>query len=209
MHTAWQDGLETFALLAGLCYVVLAIREHRSCWIAGLLSTLAYGVVCTLAGLRLQAALQVVYAVLAVAGWWQWRQPPVASAGPVDAETPSATQEATIRLKVQRLPRWGNAALLALTAALTVAGHGLLAASGSTQPSSTQSWLEAATTAGGLVATWLATRKLLDNWNWWVVINLATAWLFWQAALRPTAGLYVAYAVLAVLGWREWRKQLA
>jgi hypothetical protein len=33
--------------------------------------------------------------------------------------------------------------------------------------------------------------------------------LYWQAALRPTAGLYLAYAALAVLGWREWRKQLA
>lgn len=209
MHLVWQDGLETFALLAGLCYVVLAIREHRSCWIAGLLSTLAYGVVCTLAGLWLQAALQVIYSVLAVVGWWQWRQLPMASNAPVTEATPSATDEATAPLAVQRLSWRGNAALLALTAALTLAGHAMLSASGSTQPNSMQPWLEAATTAGGLVATWLATRKLLDNWSWWVVINVATAWLFWQAALRPTAGLYLAYAVLAVLGWREWRKQLA
>lgn len=192
MPNTWQDWLEVFAVMAGLCYVVLAIRERRSCWIAGLLSTLAYGVLCQAAGLWLQGALQVVYAVLAVVGWWQWRQQPVV-AGAANAP-----------LTVQRLPWWGTVASLATTGVLTLTGHGLLVASGSTQP-----WLEAATTAGGLVATWLATRKLLDNWSWWIVINTATAWLFWQAELRPTAGLYLAYAVLAMLGWREWRKQLA
>lgn len=189
MLNTWQDGLEAFAVAAGLVYVVLAIRERRSCWVAGLLSTLAYGVLCQTAGLWLQSALQGVYAVLAVVGWWRWRQP--------------AAADTSKTLSVQRLPWRGTLAALAATTVLTLAGHGVLSASGATQP-----WLEAATTAGSLVATWLATRKLLDNWSWWVVINMATAWLFWQAALRPTAGLYFAYAVLAVLGWREWRKQL-
>lgn len=189
MPVSWQDWLEAFAVAAGLCYVVLAIRGQRSCWIAGLLSTLAYGVLCQVAGLRLQGALQVLYAVLAVVGWWEWRQQPDA---------------ADKRFVVRRLPWRGQAAALVSVAALSWAGHGLLAASGSAQP-----WLESITTAGGLVATWLAARKWLDNWSWWIVINGATAWLYWEAALRPTAGLYLAYATLAVLGWREWRKQLA
>jgi len=206
MPTNWQAWLEIFAVIAGLCYVVLAIRGQRSCWIAGLLSTLAYGVLCQVSGLWLQGALQVVYAVLAMVGWWQWRRAPAAGTSRMlrDAETKGAYGPASpTTLAVHRLGSRNTLAALAFTALLTLVGYELLAASGSAQP-----WLEAATTAGGLVATYLATRKLLDNWSWWVVINVATAWLYWQAALRPTAGLYLAYAALAVLGWREWRKQL-
>ncbi len=206
MPLSWQEGLEVFAVAAGLCYVVLAIRGQRSCWIAGLLSTLAYGVLCQVAGLRLQGALQVVYAVLAIVGWWQWRRVPAAGSEPLhDAGAHGAHHSvSSATLVVHRLEGRNTLAALAVTGLLTRAGYELLVASGSAQP-----WLEAATTAGGLVATWLATRKLLDNWSWWVVINGATAWLYWEAALRPTAGLYLAYATLAVLGWREWRKQLA
>jgi len=206
MPTNWQAWLEIFAVIAGLCYVVLAIRGQRSCWIAGLLSTLAYGVLCQVSGLWLQGALQVVYAVLAMVGWWQWRRVPAAGTSKMqrEVETKGAYHQASsIGLVVHRLESRNTLAALAFTALLTLVGYELLAASGSAQP-----WLEAATTAGGLVATYLATRKLLDNWSWWVVINVATAWLYWQAALRPTAGLYLAYAALAVLGWREWRKQL-
>ena len=207
MPGTWQTWLEAFAVAAGLCYVVLAIRGRRTCWIAGLLSTLAYGVLCQVSGLWLQGALQVVYAVLAILGWWQWRRAPATfSSKPMRAaETHGAHHQASSTgLAVHRLGGRNTLAALAFTALLTLVGYELLIASGSAQP-----WLEAATTAGGLVATWLATRKLLDNWSWWVVINIATAWLYWQAALRPTAGLYLAYATLAVLGWREWRKQLA
>ena len=206
MPTTWQAWLETFAVVAGLCYVVLAIRGQRHCWIAGLLSTLAYGVLCQVAGLWLQGALQVVYAVLAIVGWWQWRQAP--NNDSIERTQNNAANAApdaawSTTLVVHRLGLRNTIAALAFTGLLTLVGYELLVASGSAQPR-----LEAATTAGGLVATWLATRKLLDNWSWWVVINVATAWLYWQAALRPTAGLYLAYAALAVLGWREWRKQL-
>ena len=108
-------------MVAGLCYVVLAIRQRRSCWIAGLLSTLAYGVLCQAAGLWLQGALQVVYALLAVLGWWQWRQQPLVAAAanavaaqrePTEPGIPGARQAAAnAPLAVQRLPWWGTVSL--------------------------------------------------------------------------------------------------
>jgi nicotinamide mononucleotide transporter len=206
MPSHWQNWLEAFAVLAGLSYVLLAIRGHRHCWIAGLFSTLAYGVLCQTAGLWLQGVLQVVYAGLAIVGWWQWRLAPATSSNRQnDAKTHGARDLTSPKaLVVHRLGGRNTLAALAFTGLLTLVGYELLVASGSAQP-----WLEAATTAGGLFATWLSTRKLHDNWSWRIVINIATACLYWQAALRPTAGLYLVYAALAVLGWREWRKQLA
>jgi nicotinamide mononucleotide transporter len=184
--------LEAVAVACGLAYLVLAIRERAAAWVFGLASTLVYIVVCLQAGLRLQAALQVFYAAVAVYGWLRWRREAAAGAGE-DARTGIVSWTAR-----QQLP-----ALLA-TAALTLACGLALRQSGSTQP-----WLEAATSAGGLVATWLAARKVLQNWAWWLVINPATAWLYWQQALPASAGLYLAYAALAVVGWRQWTQRLA
>jgi nicotinamide mononucleotide transporter len=184
----WQASLELLAVFTGVLYVVLSIRGQRSCWIFGLLSTLAYLVLSALARLHLQSALQGLYAALAIYGWWQWR----------------SGHDGSADLAVTRLD--GRQQMLAICAlgALTAGGGGLLLHTGSPQP-----WLEAVTTAGGLVATALATRKVLDNWPWWVGTNVLTAWLYHRAGMAPTVALYVAYAALAMVGWREWRKRLA
>ncbi|MFM7066079.1 MAG: nicotinamide riboside transporter PnuC [Gammaproteobacteria bacterium] len=181
----WLAALEGLAVLTGLAYVLLAIGRRRSCWIAGGLSTLAYLVLAAHAGLLLQSALQGLYTVLAVFGWWQWQG---------DRDAPDS-------FTVARLGGSGHVVALVALGMLALLGHQLLLRTGSPQP-----WLEAITTAGGLVATVLAARRFIDNWTWWVVTNLATAWLYRDAAMGPTAMLYVAYAALALLGWREWRR---
>ena len=65
---------EIAAVAFGVAYILLAIREHRACWIAGGISTALYAVVFLDAGLPMQAALQLVYVVMSVYGWFAWRQ---------------------------------------------------------------------------------------------------------------------------------------
>ena len=184
--TGWQGWLEAFAVITGLVYVLLSIRGRASCWIAGLLSTLAYLVLCAVANLRLQSALQGIYAVLAVYGWWQWRH----------------GHDSSGQFVVGRLDARGYLAALSLLAVLSLVGVWGLRHTGSPQPV-----LEAVTTAGGLIATALAARKFLDNWAWWVVANLATALLYQRAGMQSTAALYLAYAALAVAGWKTWQRR--
>ena len=64
---------ELIAVALGLAYIVLAIRQHRACWIAGGASTAIYIFVFLEAGLLLQSALQVAYVALSVYGWMTWR----------------------------------------------------------------------------------------------------------------------------------------
>ena len=180
LTTDWQRWLEIFAVVTGLVYVVQSIRGRASGWIAGLMSTLAYLVLSAVARLQLQSALQGLYAALAVYGWWQWRH----------------GTNAAGRLMIGRLAPRGHAVSLLALVVLSLAGWKLLLHTGSPQPV-----LEAITTAAGLVATVLAARQFIDNWLWWILTNVATAWLYQQAGLRPTAGLYLAYAVLAVAGF--------
>jgi nicotinamide mononucleotide transporter len=68
---------------------------------------------------------------------------------------------------------------------------------------------DAATTAFSLAAQWMATRKWLESWLLWVAVDAVYVGMYASQRLYPTAGLYAAFLVLAVLGLREWRRSMA
>ena len=59
-----------------------------------------------------------------------------------------------------------------------------------------------------IVCTWMVTRKILENWLYWIVINCVSVWLFTDRGLDLTSGLFVLYAVLSVVGYFTWRRSL-
>jgi nicotinamide mononucleotide transporter len=60
-----------------------------------------------------------------------------------------------------------------------------------------------------LLATWLTTRKVLENWLVWIVVNIVGVIWFCTEHWWSTAILYFAYLLLAVNGLRKWKKQLS
>jgi nicotinamide mononucleotide transporter len=60
-----------------------------------------------------------------------------------------------------------------------------------------------------LLATWLTTRKVLENWLVWIVVNIVGVIWFSTEHWWSTAILYFAYLLLAINGFRKWKKQLS
>lgn len=177
---------ELVAVALGFAYIVLAIRQHRTCWIAGGASTAIYIAIFMDAGLPLQAALQVGYVAMSVYGWFAWRGG--------DGRAP--------RPRSWHWPR--HLVALAAVGAATAVGAPLLAAyAGSDAPVA-----DALGTFASLVATWLLARRIIDTWYWWIVVDTGLAALFASQGLRLTAVLYLAYALLAIAGWRAWRRSM-
>ncbi len=175
---------EIIAVLFGLGYIVLAIRQHRACWIAGGISTALYVAVFIKAGLPLQAALQVAYVALSAYGWYAWRP-----AGATAVRPLSWT--------------WSRhlAALACVGIATAISAPLLARYAGSSAPLA-----DSLGTWASVVATWLLARRYIDTWYWWIFIDTGLAGLFASQGLVPTAALYFAYALLAVAGWRAWRR---
>ena len=179
--------MEVLAVALALAYLVLAIRENRWCWPAGIASALLYLVVFQRAGLYMQAVLQVFYAAMGVYGWWSWR--PAAGAGLVIHRWPLARHGVAI----------GGVAVLGLATGYALERSG----SGAAAP-----YVDSLLTWGAILTTWMVARKLLENWLYWFVIDAVTLALMLRQGLYPTAGLFAIYLVLVVLGWREWRRAL-
>ena len=53
----------------------------------------------------------------------------------------------------------------------------------------------------------MLSRKLVEQWLVWLVVDLVTAGLYLYKDLPYTAGLYALYSALAVAGYLRWRRQ--
>jgi len=53
---------------------------------------------------------------------------------------------------------------------------------------------------------WMLSRKLIEQWLVWGVVDLITVGLYLYKGIPFTAALYGLYTILAVVGWLRWRK---
>jgi nicotinamide mononucleotide transporter len=182
------NPVELVAVAFGLLSVYLAAREHIISWPTAIVNVAIFFVLFWRAKLYADAVLQLVYLVLSVYGWYEWRF--------------GGAQHS--RLQVSRATRghW-----LVLTPLFLVGGLGL----GALLDRFTDSpvpYFDALLTAASLVAQWMMTRKLLENWLIWIVADLVYVPLFIQRGLPLTAVQYAVFLLLAALGWHGWRQSL-
>ena len=69
-------------------------------------------------------------------------------------------------------------------------------------------WLDALLTTTSLVAQWMMTRKILENWILWIAVDVVYVPMFWSQRLYATSLLYAAFLVLAVMGYTQWRRSM-
>jgi len=60
-----------------------------------------------------------------------------------------------------------------------------------------------------VVATWMLTRKILEQWYVWIVADAIAVIVYLGVGLYPTAVLFAVYTVMAVLGLRAWSRNQA
>jgi nicotinamide mononucleotide transporter len=61
---------------------------------------------------------------------------------------------------------------------------------------------------GSVVATVMVTRKVLENWLYWIALDSIAAVLYSAQGFQATAVLFVVYVVIAVRGYFTWRADL-
>lgn len=179
-----MSGWELLAVILAVTYVVLAARENVWCWPAALLSTAIYTVLFFESGLVFQTALQVYYMAMAVYGWWHWRHP--------DAQLKA--------LPITTWPVKTHFVLISSVAVFSLVAGWLLDVNGDTP----LPYLDALTTWFAVVATFMMTRKKLENWLYWIVIDCAGVYLFYSQGLYLTTLLMGLYIVLSIFGGLSW-----
>ena len=177
---------ESAAVLSALAYLVLAARESNWCWYFAFASTAIYSVLFREVSLLMESALNVYYMAMAVYGWHQWRR------GGGDHQG----------IRIHTLGMRGHGLVIAAILALTAVSGFLLSRY------STAAWpyVDSFTTWASVIATYMVARKILENWLYWIVIDLVSIPLYLSRGLELTALLFVAYVMIAIVGFFRWQK---
>ena len=192
-----------------------SIRELHWSWPLAIASSVMYFFVFRDSQLYGEASLQVVFALLAVWGWRQWlkqpTQPPLAAVHDdaqasliADADAKDQNHHNGASTNITRLSlrgRW-------LTLAASLLLWPVLALFLKHYTDTDVPWWDGGVTALSLVGQYLLGRKVLENWGLWMVVNTLSMGLFAYKALWLTVLLYAIFAVMSVIGWRTWQRQI-
>ncbi len=189
--TAWQaqSNLEVVAVVAAILYLVLAIRENIWCWFFAFISTAIYIYLFHSVSLLSESLLNVYYLIMAVYGWYQWQH---------------GTQTDNHNRAIVSWPWQLHLKWIALTALMVPLLGMLMQSIGASMP-----YLDAFTTCFAVFATILVAHKVLENWHYWLVINVVSVYLFASKGLYLTAAMFVLYVILTVIGYFNWTKHYA
>ena len=69
-------------------------------------------------------------------------------------------------------------------------------------------FFDSMSTALSIVAMWMLSRKLVEQWLVWLVVDMISVGLYLYKGIPITAMLYTLYCALAVAGYMRWRKQV-
>lgn len=215
--------LEIFGTVTGLLYVWLEIKHRRSMWIVGIVMSVCYIVVFGVEALYASMSLYVYYLGMSLYGWFKWgkkkqqqeglpefrpeQKPgprPEPKPGPRPEPNPGPRPEPNPALK----PIHMNASTAWLTAGLLAVVFGGVWAVLRFLTDHPAPAMDAAITTLNMVATWLLTRSILEQWLLLVVANILAVILYAHTGLWFTTGLYAVYLVAAVIGYISWRRKI-
>jgi len=180
-------------VLAAIAYLFLAIRQNIWCWLGAAISTAIYVYLFIVARLYMESALNLFYFAMAIYGWYVWY-----GGRSGDGELPVSVWP----LRVHAI------AILAIVAVSVANGYTLARFTNAAYP-----YIDSLTTWGAIWATFLVARKVLENWWYWLVIDIASIAIYWARDLQLTSILFVIYVFMipfGMLAWRRsWREQMA
>ena len=179
---------EAVAVVFAIAYLLLAVKENILCWLFALLSTAIYTILFWDVSLLMESALNVYYMAMAVYGWQQWTRGGSNGGG-------------KHALAIRPMSGKQHVVVIAAIAILSLVSGYLLGE----HSSAVWPYVDSFTTWASVITTYLVARKYLENWLYWIVIDTVSIPLYLDRGLNLTALLFVAYVVIAVIGYFKWR----
>ena len=181
-----QYWIEFLAVVSAIVYLLLAVRQDIRCWFAAILSSFLYFFIMFSADLYMEAGLQIFYILMAVYGWSQWRE----------------ESTANIKLSVKTWKPINHLFSISLILLLAYTSGLIL----EKFTNAVFPFIDALTTWGAIVATYMVAKKLLENWIYWFVIDSISIFLFMSRGLVLTSILFFIYLIIIYFGYKSWAR---
>ena len=186
-----EHGLDIFTTVLGLIYIWLEYRAHVALWVIGIIMPALDIILYWQHGLYGDAGMACYYTLAALYGLYVWKF----------RKTKNLKQELPISHmpKRQYLP-----ATVGFFVAWGVVYYILITWTNSNVPV-----LDSFTNALSFVGLWALARKYLEQWLFWIVVDVVCCVLYIQKGIPFKAGLYGLYVLIAIAGYYKWKKMMS
>ncbi|MCR4959106.1 MAG: nicotinamide riboside transporter PnuC [Prevotella sp.] len=181
----WLDIVTT---ILGLAYILFEYKASIWMWGVGFLMQSLGIVLYYQKGLYADCAMEFYYLAMTVYGWWRWVR-----------GSSSATSSS---VPIRHFPRRLVLPWLCLIAVIWAVIYWLLV----TFTNSNVPLADSFTTALSLIGIWALAHKYLEQWFIWIAVDVVTCVLYFYKDIPFKACLYALYVVIAILGYRKWRR---
>ena len=183
------DWLDIVTTILGLIYIWLEYRAHIALWVIGIIMPALDVILYWNHGLYGDAGMACYYTLAACYGLYVWKF--------------VKTQKKKEPLPIVYMPR----RLYLPTAACFFVAWGAIYYVLITWTDSTVPVLDSFTNALSFVGMWALARKYLEQWLFWMVVDIVCTVLYIQKGIPFKACLYGLYVVIAVAGYQKWKKE--
>lgn len=214
LSTHWLDIVTT---ILGLIYLVLEYRASIALWVVGIVMPAMDIYLYWSHGLYGDAGMAVYYTLAAIYGYAVWKfgakwkamikrkgsdKKEGASAVSSDkTEAASAVSSSSEELPIMFFPRRLILRTLGFFVLAWAATYYVLVA----YTNSTVPLLDAFTNALSFVGLWALARKYVEQWLFWIAVDVVCCYLYVVKGIPFKAGLYGLYVVIAVMGYWKWK----
>ncbi len=174
---------EWIAVVTSVLYVILMSFHKITAWYFAGISSAIYVYICFDAQLFLDAILQAFYIGMAFYGWYSWN-----------------TNAQAINMK--RLSIKINLWFIGIGVFVS----GIVGWFFSISTSQVNPYLDAVIFVFSIIATYQASISIIENWLFWIVIDLLAVYIFGSRELYLTSFLYLIYSMMAVFGFITWTR---
>jgi nicotinamide mononucleotide transporter len=181
--------LQIVGAVLGLLYLWLEYRANIWLWVVNAIMPIVHGYLYLRSGIYAHAAMQLYYVLAGIYSFCVWKF----GAGRAKRE-----------VDIQHTPTSWIAPLVAVYAVLHVAMYFVL----SEFTDSRVPFFDSMSTALCIVAMWMLSRKLVEQWLVWLVVDMISVGLYLYKGIPITAMLYTLYCALAIAGYMRWRRQV-
>ena len=177
--------IETTAVLLSIIYVILAAKQSIWCWAFAAISVILYIYICFTSELFAETGLQCFYLFMAIYGYYNWN-------------------ESNGELKVSQWPASKHLLLILLGAIAAF----LIGFYFTTYTNAKMPIVDSFTTVFAVIATYMMTKKVLENWLYWIVIDIVSIYLYFNRDLHLTSLLFIVYTLIAIFGYLSWLRKI-
>lgn len=181
--------LQIVGTLLGLLYLWLEYKANIWVWIVGAIMPMVHGMLYLQSGIYADAAMQLYYVAAGIYGLFVWLR---------------GQKRSEKRIDIQHTPKQWIFSLVAVYVVLHISLYFLL----TEFTDSRVPLFDSMSTALSIVAMWMLSRKLVEQWLVWLVVDMISVGLYLYKGIPITAMLYLLYCALAVAGYMRWRKQV-